>query len=78
MPEKVYPDDLIRYVYDETTEEENILLESIIFENEELEQRFFELLQIKRELEKVDYTPSDKSIENILGYSKSFKTESIL
>ena len=78
MPEKVFPNDLIRYVYDETTEAENILLESVIFENEELEESFFELLHIKKELDKVDYKPSKKSIEDILEYSKSFKPEPIL
>lgn len=78
MPENLYPDDLIRYVYNETTEEENILLESIIFENEYLEQSFFELLHIKRELENINCSPSNKSVEKILEFSSSFKTESIL
>jgi len=78
MPEKLYPDNLVRYVYDETSVEENILLESIIFENEQLEESFFELLHLKRELDSIICSPSEKSVSKILEFSKSFNTESIL
>ncbi|MEQ8927079.1 MULTISPECIES: hypothetical protein [Fulvivirga] len=64
-------DDLIRYAYHETTEEENSEIEKALLCDSELEARFKEISVVKQRLDTVLESPSSKATNNILNYSKS-------
>ncbi len=64
-------DDLIRYVYHETTEAESKEIEQAMLFDAELEARYNEINGIKKRLDSAEQTPSDRVIANILDYSKS-------
>ncbi len=76
MLENLYPLPLIKYVYDELSPEENLLWEERIFEDEALEQQFFELLYIKRNLEEAERQPRESSIDRIFAFSRNFDATS--
>lgn len=65
-------DDLIRYVYKETTSEENRLIEKALAIDTALLEQCQELQRIKEQLDGSMMTPSEKSINSILEYSKAF------
>ncbi len=64
-------DDLIRYVYQETTEVENKEIEQAMLFDTELEAQYKEISGIKNRLDTVVQSPSNRVIANILNYSKS-------
>jgi chromatin remodeling complex protein RSC6 len=64
-------DDVIRYVYHETSFEENNEIERAILCDSKLQSIFKEIRGIKKRLDEAVKAPSDKVINNILNYSKS-------
>lgn len=65
-------DDLIRYVYEETTAEENRLIEKALAIDNALLEQCQELQRIKEQLDGSMMSPSEKTINIILEYSKDF------
>ncbi|GAA5042044.1 hypothetical protein GCM10011506_44210 [Marivirga lumbricoides] len=65
-------DDLIRYVYDETTTEENRLIEKALAIDLALLEQYQELQKLKTQLDGSMMAPSEKTINSILEYSKDF------
>lgn len=65
-------DDLIRYVYDETTTEENRLIEKALAIDIALLEQYQELQKLKVQLDGSMLAPSEKTIISILEYSKDF------
>ncbi|WP_305982199.1 hypothetical protein [Roseivirga thermotolerans] len=70
-------DDLVRYIYQETSEEENAEILSAMLFDDELAQNFHGMLDIVSELDSAMKTPSDKAIDAITSYSKSFHLHSV-
>ncbi|MFQ3214583.1 MAG: hypothetical protein ACJAT1_000352 [Marivirga sp.] len=64
-------DDLIRYVYNETTNEENHEIKEAIACDAVLMEQYGELRKLKAQLDGSMKTPSEKTINNILEYSKA-------
>ena len=64
-------DDLIRFLYHETSEEENLELKRALKQDAELELQFKELEAIIKKLDETMAEPSAASIDAILNYSKS-------
>ena len=64
-------DDLIRFLYQETTEEENLELKRALKHDSELALQFNELKATIKNLDDTLIEPSQKVIDNILNYSKS-------
>ena len=64
--------DLVRYIYQETTNEENIEIEKALLFNEQLSADHAELSAIVGALDQCEKQPSDQIIDAVLGYSKSF------
>ena len=62
--------DLIRYLYQETTEEEKREIDKALRKDKELQAMFAELLSVKRGLDSARLEPSGNSIMNILSYSR--------
>lgn len=61
---------LLRYVYSETSEEENAKIEEELFNDFELSEAFCELEMTKNELEDTLESPSDDVVNRIIEFSK--------
>ncbi|HYG37406.1 MAG TPA: hypothetical protein VD908_02250 [Cytophagales bacterium] len=69
--------EIIRYLYKETSEEENKLIESDFLFNEEARVIYQDLAFVKRSLDKGFKTPGKRVIENVLNYSKSLNLRTV-
>ena len=65
-------DDLVRYIYQETTAEETIEIETALIFDEGLSESYSELSKTVDLLRQVQVKPSESSIEKILSYSRSY------
>ena len=62
--------DLIRYLYQETTEEEKKEIDKALERDPELKALFADLSTVKGELCAAKLEPSETTIRNILAYSR--------
>ncbi|MET3128525.1 hypothetical protein ABID42_003644 [Arcicella rosea] len=65
--------DVIRYVYQETTEEENLMIQDGLVHDSEMLEFYLDMLDVKAGLDKSFQQPSERSIDNILAYSRNYK-----
>ena len=65
-------DDLVRYIYKETTEEESIEIEMALLFDEALAENYNSLLKTVDLLTEVKVKPSNGTIDKILSYSHSY------
>ena len=70
-------DDLIRYVYGETDNDENHEIEEAIACDAVMMEQYSELLSLKAQLDGSMKTPSQKTINTILEYAKAANLHSI-
>ena len=64
-------DDLVRFVYNETSSEESMKIKKAILENLDLAKAYQGMLTAKEELEQGKLEPSNSSINIIMEYSRS-------
>lgn len=64
-------DDLVRFVYNETTADESSAIKKAILENLDLAKTYQGMLTAKEELEQGKLNPSDSKIDIIMQYSRS-------
>ncbi len=64
--------DVIRYVYQETTEEENLMIQDGLVHDNEMLEFYLDMLDVKAGLDKSFQQPSERSIDNILAYSRNY------
>jgi hypothetical protein len=69
--------DVIRFFYNEVTEEEKSEIQTAMLFDNDLTDYYYELIQMEAALNKVKKQPSDKTIENILNYSRNFSLQSV-
>ncbi|PWJ56947.1 hypothetical protein CLV98_10956 [Dyadobacter jejuensis] len=62
-------DDVVRYLYAETTEKENSQLVEAMALNVDLMNFYLDSLEIMDQMSKIIHVPSEKSISRILKYS---------
>ena len=62
-------DDVIRYVYEETSEEENLLIEEALMAEQPLMGFFLDTLELRSLLNKIERQPRPATVEAILSYS---------
>lgn len=65
-------DDLVRYIYQETTPEESIEIETALIFDEQLSETYNSLSSTVESLKAVNLKPSDSIIDKVLSYSKSY------
>ena len=65
-------DDVIRYVYEETSEEENLLIEETMMAEPDLMTFFLDTLDICSQLNRLERKPRERTIQNILTYSQHY------
>ena len=61
--------DVIRYVYEETTEEENLLIEDALMAEPELMGFFLDTLELRALMDKIERAPRPDAVASILAYS---------
>ena len=70
-------DDVIRYIYSETTEDENQRIQNAMIADENLMSFYLDTIAICQELLKIERNPSSSTISNILAYSRIQSSEMI-
>lgn len=65
-------DDLIRYIYRETTTEETTKMKTALAFDEQLSECYHELSKSAELLRRVSFKPSESCLDKILSYSKSY------
>ena len=63
-------DDVIRYVYEETSPEENLLIEDALMSEPDLMTFFLEALELRALMNKIERQPRKNTVQTILNYSK--------
>ena len=63
--------DLVRYIYCETSKKENAFIETLLATDDEFYQSYLQLLEAKESVEGYQEYPDKQIIENILAYSKT-------
>ena len=69
MTKNITHDNLIRYIYQETTAEESSLIEEALASDYELKELYDSLLESKAELDKVRLHPRQEVVNKIMDYS---------
>jgi hypothetical protein len=65
--------DIIRYIFNETSLKENVLIErNLTYDTESLD-FFYDCLKISDDMKKISISPRESSIEKILLYSKNYE-----
>ena len=67
--------DLIRFIYQETTEEETSEINRVLSFDTELQLQYRQLLLTRKEVEKAQLEPSAKAVENILRYARGMEVK---
>jgi len=68
--------DLIRYIYQETTEREKKEIEQELLLDNRLFEEYKNLAEVSMELDRIDLSPSEKTINKILNFSKTINLHS--
>ena len=68
--------DLIRYIYQETTESEKQEIEQELLLDNKLFEEYKNLAEVNMELDRIELSPSEKTINKILNFSKTINLHS--
>lgn len=63
-------DDVVRYMYNETSAKENELITESLMEHPELLEFYLDSLEIKAEMDKIKLNPSDAVVNRILAFAR--------
>jgi hypothetical protein len=69
--------DLIRYIYNETTENEKKEIEQELLLDNKLFEEYKDLAEVSMELDRFEMIPSEKVINKILNFSKTINLHSV-
>ncbi|GAB1445862.1 hypothetical protein MASR2M41_15920 [Flammeovirgaceae bacterium] len=73
MTQTFTQDDLIRYIYHETTEKETREIDSALICDSELQEQYKELVAMKAQLDVIRMEPSEGCINGILNYARGLQ-----
>ncbi len=65
--------DVVRYLYNETSNQENTLVEEALLFDKDLLNFYLDCADLKSGMDKIQLSPSDSAIERILSYSRNYK-----
>jgi hypothetical protein len=68
-------DDVVRYLYAETTENENEQIVEALALDDNLMNFYLDSLEIQNQMNKITRTPSEKVISEVFGYSRQFSSK---
>jgi len=64
-------DDVVRYVYEETSPEENLLIEESLMAEPDMMMFFLSALELRSLMNKIERQPRESLIQSILSYSQN-------
>ncbi|WP_345269812.1 hypothetical protein [Nibrella viscosa] len=65
-------DDVIRYVYEETSEEESLLIEDALMSEPDLMAFFLDTLELRSLMNRIERQPRRQTLQNVFDYSRSY------
>ncbi len=65
--------DVVRYLYNETSEDENAAIEESLIKDVHLLDFYLDGLSLKSDLDKIRLEPSERSIQAILAFSRNYE-----
>lgn len=65
--------DVVRYLYNETSIQENSLVEEALLFDKDLLDFYLDCADLKSGMDSIQLSPSDSAIERILSYSRNYK-----
>ena len=68
------PEDLIQYVYNETSSQKSAAIKAALEADWTLRDKYEEILSAQQSLEKVSFSPRNKAVDNILAYAEKAVT----
>lgn len=68
-------DDVVRYIYSETTESENDLIVEALALDDDLMTFYIDSLEIQTQMNKIVRTPTEQTIGKVLNYSQQFSAK---
>ena len=71
--EKINANDLVQYLYQETSQEHKALIEKNLQEDMDLQKECSQLESTISELQNLSYSPSQSTIDKILNYARSLE-----
>lgn len=66
---------VLRYVYHETSQSESNQIKGEIFAEPEVEEMFYDFVSLKKDLDQIVLTPRKSVIDTILAYAKDAQKE---
>jgi hypothetical protein len=72
MTQTFTPNDVLRYVYEETSAQENLLIEDALLGNSQLLDFYLEALEMKLLMNKISRTPHNRVVDKILDFSRNY------
>ena len=69
--------DLVRFLYDEMSEQESADLREAMLTDDELRQAMDQLKSVHGTLERTSFSPSKRTINKILDFSKGYQKQSV-
>lgn len=64
-------DDVVRYVYEETSPEENLLIEESLMTEPDMMTFFLSALELRSLMNKIERQPRESTVQSILTYSQN-------
>jgi hypothetical protein len=68
---KITPEDLVQYLYKETTAKKTAAIKAALETDWELQQSFREIINAQKELEPVNLSPRNEALNKILEHASS-------
>ena len=65
--------DVVKYLYNETSENENLSLESEFMEDSNLLDFYLDCVSLKQVMDKIEMQPSQESVDRIMTFSKNYE-----
>ncbi len=77
MTKTITRDDVLRYIFRETSKEENLAIENELLQNTSLMDYYKQSVESIHEVQSIELEPAEKAVSKILKYSESMKAISI-
>lgn len=66
---KITSEDLIRYIYNETSEKKSAIIRAALRSDWNLKERYEQLLKSHKDLNTIHFSPREQSVNKILEYA---------
>lgn len=78
MTQTFTPDDLVRYLYQDTSDDETQEIEKALQTDSRLRNEYEQLQQGQELVSEIVLTPSDKCIDHIMGYARAMNMKALV